>query len=176
MSRQTKWLIPVMGLVLVAAACSSGGGGASASCDDNIDDDTLTVWVHEGSEADAYVELIESFNASGAGVTVELTQVPEAGYTDAINAAAAAGDLPDIIDFDGPTLANFAWAGSIVHIDDCITDDVKDNLLPSIIQGGTYNDNLYSIGTFDSGLGLWAWKSALDEVGARIPADAGDAW
>ena len=176
MKRRIQWLIPVVGLLMVAAACSSGGGGVGASCDGTIDDGTLTVWVHEGSEADAYVELIEDFNASGAGVTVELTQVPEAGYTDAVNAAAAAGDLPDVIDFDGPTLANFAWAGSIVHLDDCITDEVKDNLLPSITQAGTYNDNLYSIGTFDSGLGLWAWKSALDEVGARIPADAGDAW
>ena len=36
--------------------------------------------------------------------------------------AAAAGDLPDVIDFDGPTLANFAWSGSIVHMDDCITE------------------------------------------------------
>ncbi|MEA2022956.1 MAG: extracellular solute-binding protein [Actinomycetota bacterium] len=176
MKRRIKWLIPVVGLLMVAAACSSGGGGAKASCDGTIDDDTLTVWVHEGSEATAYVELIDDFNASGAGVTIELTQVPEAGYTDAVNAAAAAGDLPDVIDFDGPTLANFAWAGSIVSIDECITDEVKDNLLPSIIQAGTYNDSLYSVGTFDSGLGLWAWKSALEEVGARIPANAGDAW
>lgn len=176
MSRRIKWLVPIVGLMLVAAACSSGGGGVGATCDGTIDDSTITVWVHEGSEADAYEELITDFNASGKGVTVELTKIPEGGYTDAINAAAAAGDLPDVIDFDGPTLANFAWAGSIVHLDDCVTDAVKDNLLPSIVQGGTYNDNLYSVGTFDSGLGLWAWKSALDEVGARIPADAGDAW
>ena len=118
MKTRIKWLIPIVGLLMVAAACSSGGGGVGASCDGTIDDDTITVWVHEGSEADAYVELIDDFNASGSGVTVELTQVPEAGYTDAVNAAAAAGDLPDVIDFDGPTLANFAWAGSIVHIDD----------------------------------------------------------
>ena len=176
MSRRIKWLVPVMGLMLIAAACSSGGGGVGAVCDGTIDNATISVWVHEGSEADAYEELIADFNASGAGVTVELTKIPEGGYTDAINAAAAAGDLPDVIDFDGPTLANFAWGGSIVHLDDCVTDDVKDNLLPSIVQGGTYNDSLYSVGTFDSGLGLWAWKSALAEVGARIPANAGDAW
>ncbi|MCL1692414.1 MAG: extracellular solute-binding protein [Actinomycetia bacterium] len=176
MSRRIKWLVPIVGLMLVAAACSSGGGGVGAKCDGTIDSSTITVWVHEGSEADAYEELIADFNSSGAGVTVELTKIPEGGYTDAINAAAAAGDLPDVIDFDGPTLANFAWAGSIVHLDECVTDEVKDNLLPSIVQGGTYNDSLYSVGTFDSGLGLWAWKSALDEVGARIPTGAADAW
>lgn len=176
MTTKMKWLIPMLGIVFLIAGCSSGGGGEGAVCDGTIDDDTLTVWVHEGSEAAAFVELIDDFNASGAGVTIEMTQVPEGGYTDAVNAAAAAGDLPDIIDFDGPTLANFAWAGSVVHIDDCITDEVKDNLLPSIIQAGTYNDNLYSVGTFDSGLGIYAWRSALEEVGARVPADAGDAW
>lgn len=177
--RGWKVLALVVALLLIAAGCGSDDTAAKAVCDDNIDTETLSVWVHEGSEAAAYVDLIDDFNATtGAqlGITVELTQIPEAGYTDAVNAAAAAGDLPDVIDFDGPTLANFAWGGSIVSIDDCMTGDVKDNLLPSIIQGGTYEGNLYSVGTFDSGLGLWAWKSALDEVGARIPTDAGDAW
>jgi multiple sugar transport system substrate-binding protein len=176
MTKRMKWFVPIVGLLLVAAACSSGGGGVGATCDETIDDSTITVWVHEGSEADAYVELVEAFNASGAGVTVELTQIPEGGYTDAVNAAAAAGDLPDVIDFDGPTLANFAWGGSIVHMDECISDDLKDNLLPSIVEAGTYNGNLYSVGTFDSGLGMYAWQSALAEVGARIPENAGDAW
>lgn len=176
MATRMKWLIPVIGLLLVATACSSGGGGEGAVCDGTIDQDTIEVWVHEGSEADAYVELIEDFNASGAGVTVELTQIPEGGYTDAVNSAAAAGDLPDVIDFDGPTLANFAWSGNIVHLEDCITDEVRDKLLPSIIEQGEYAGNLYAVATFDSGLGLYAWRSALDEVGARIPEGPDDAW
>lgn len=169
----------VIALVLVAAACGGDDGATQLACDDTIDVDTLSIWVHEGAEADAYVALIDDFNATtGAslGITVDMTQIPEAGYTDAVNAAAAAGDLPDVIDFDGPTMANFAWGGSIVAIDDCMTSEVEDKLLPSIIEQGTYEGNMYAVGTFDSGLGMYAYRSALGEVGARIPTGADDAW
>jgi len=169
----------IVALALVAAACSSGGGDSSALCDGSIDDGTVTVWTNEGAEADAYVQLAEDFNATVGtekGIVVELTLVPEGGYTDAVNAAAAAGDLPDVILFDGPTLANFAWAGSLVPIDGCVPDDSLDNMLPSVIAAGTYEGNLYSVATFDSGLGLWAYRSALEEVGARIPTNASEAW
>lgn len=179
MQKGTKLSVVMIALALLAAACSSGDGVASSVCDGSIDADTLTVWTNEGAEADAYVQLAEDFNATvGAekGIDVELTLVPEGGYTDAVNAAAAADDLPDVILFDGPTLANFAWAGSLVAIDGCVPDEALDNMLPSIIAAGTYDGNLYSVATFDSGLGLWAYKSALEEVGARIPANAGDAW
>ena len=174
-----KVLALVITLLLVAAACGDDDGAAQLACNGNIDTDTLSIWVHEGSEADAYVDLVADFNATtaaGLGITVEMTQIPEAGYTDAVEAAAAAGDLPDVIDFDGPTMANFAWGGSFVAIDDCMTDEVRDKLLPSIIEQGTYEGNMYAVGTFDSGLGLYAWRSALDEVGARIPTGADDAW
>lgn len=176
MTTRLKWLIPIVGLLLAASACSSEGGGVGAVCDGTIDQNEIEVWVHEGSEADAYEALIEAFNASGAGVTVTLTKIPEGGYTDTVNAAAAAGDLPDIIDFDGPTMANFAWSGNIVHLEDCLTDEVRDALIPSIIEQGTYAGQLYSVATFDSGLGIYAWRSALDEVGARIPTGPDDAW
>lgn len=176
MTTRLKWLIPLVGLLVVASACSSDGGGVRAACDGTIDQSTIEVWVHEGSEADAIEALINDFNASGAGVTVDLTKIPEGGYTDTVNAAAAAGDLPDIIDYDGPTLANFAWSGNVVSLEDCVTDEVRDALIPSIIEQGTYAGELYSVATFDSGLGLYAWRSALDEVGARIPTGPDDAW
>jgi multiple sugar transport system substrate-binding protein len=48
--------------------------------------------------------------------------------------------------------------------------------LPSIIEAGTYEGALYSVGSFDSGLGLYAWRSALEEVGASIPTTASEAW
>lgn len=102
--------------------------------------------------------------------------MPEGQYTDQVNAAAAAGDLPDVIDFDGPIMANLAWSGHLVPIEDCIGDELRGNVLPSLIEQGTYADRLWSVGSFDSGLGLWAWRSALEEVGARIPEGVEDAW
>ena len=180
---RTSWLAGlaiIAALALVAAACGDDDAEAGADiCDGEITVDTIEAWAHEGAEADAYKTMVDDFNATvGAdlGLTVNLTLVPEGQYTDQVNAAAAAGDLPALLDFDGPVLANLAWAGNIVSVEDCISGEVRDNLLPSIVEGGSYEGDLYSVGTFDSGLGLWAYKSALDGVNARIPTGADDAW
>lgn len=62
-------------LLLVVAACGPGGGVAAGGvCDGEITVDTVTMFAHEGSEADAYRGAIEAFNETqGAelGCTVE---------------------------------------------------------------------------------------------------------
>ncbi len=178
---RTKYLIALLAvLALVAGSCGGGGLEAAAECDGEIPSGSnVTVWMHEGSEyteLDAAMQAFNSGRGAELGVQVTVVAIPEGGYTDAIKAAAAANDLPDVIEFDGPTMANFAWAGSILAMEECISDDVRDNMLPSLIEQGTYAGNLWGIGTFDSGLGLWAWRSALDEVGATIPTSPDEAW
>lgn len=161
-------------LAMIAGACG-GGAEAAAECDGEIpEDSTVTVWMHEGSEYTELSEVLAGFEHDN--ITVEIVAIPEGGYTDSLKAAAAAGDLPDVIEFDGPVLYNFAWAGSVLSMENCISDEVRNNMLPSLIAQGTYADELWGIGTFDSGLGLWAWGSALEEVGARIPTGPADAW
>lgn len=137
------------------------------------------MFAHEGAEAGVYTETVGQFNdtvGKDLGVTADLTLIPEGQYTDQVKSAAAAEDLPDIIEFDGPTMANFAWARALEPMGDCLSEDLSDRLLPSIVQQGTYADEVWGIGSFDSGLGLWAWRSALEEVGARIPESYDDAW
>ncbi|MFW6033791.1 MAG: ABC transporter substrate-binding protein [bacterium] len=168
------------GALLILSACGGDGDvAAAAACDGSVDTDTVTMFAHEGAEADAYRAAIDAFNETrGAeiGLTVELTMIPEGEYTDQINAAAASGDLPDVLDLDGPIMANLAWSGALVPLDDCIPDDLRDDVLPSLIEQGTYADRLWAVGSFDSGLGLYAYRSALEEVGARIPASPDEAW
>jgi multiple sugar transport system substrate-binding protein len=181
MRRPTTTLAaPAAALLLALAACGGDDNeAAAAACDGEVDGGTITMFAHEGSEADAYRAAIDSFNdtrGSELGLTVELTMIPEGQYTDQVNAAAASGDLPDVLDLDGPNMANLAWAGNLAAIDECIPDDLRSNLLPSMIEQGTYADRLWAVGSFDSGLGLYAWRSALEEVGARIPTSAQDAW
>lgn len=150
----------------------------AAPCDGQIDGPvTLTLTSH--SSGDAYSGAVESFNAGpGAelGVTVELIDLGETAYEDFIVGAAAADDLPDIIDMDGPFLYNFAWNGFVQPLGNCVPDGYLDDFLPSIISQGTYNDELYSLGSFDSGMGIWAKRSALESVGARIPVTSDEAW
>ncbi len=151
---------------------------AGTPCDGEIDGPvTLTLTSHSSGEA--YTGAVESFNAGpGAelGVTVELLDLGESAYEAFIVGAASANDLPDIIDMDGPFLYNFAWNGFVQPLGNCVPDGGLDDFLPSIITQGMYNGELYSLGSFDSGMGIWAKRSVLESVGARIPETSQDAW
>ena len=131
----------------------------------------VTVWFHsgQGAEREALEAAIESFHSSQNAYSVEAVQLPEGSYTDQVNAAALADDLPCLLDFDGPLLYNFAWSGFLQPIDQFISADMKADFLPSIIDQGTYNGQLYSLGQFDSGLAIYGNKSYLEAAGVRIP-------
>ncbi len=188
-------------LALVASACSSGstaegtsGGQTTAAdsgddtselvnsdietCDGKIDKDvTIALAAHSGD--DAYAQTVDDFNAGPGkelGVTVELVNLGEESYEDFITGAAASNSLPEIIDMDGPFLYNFAWNGFVQPLGNCVSQEKVDEFLPSVIGQGTYEGELYSLGSFDSGMGLWAKKSDLEKVDARIPESSADAW
>jgi multiple sugar transport system substrate-binding protein len=139
---------------------------------------TVEVWFHsgKGEEREVLDAQVEAFNAMGTGVTIDAVQLPEGSYTDQVNAAALAGDLPCLLDFDGPFLYNYAWSGYLTPLDDYVSADLKNDFLPSIIEQGTYGGKLYSLGTFDSGLAIWGNKEYLDKAGVRIPTSIDDAW
>ncbi|MDY7079893.1 MAG: extracellular solute-binding protein, partial [Chloroflexota bacterium] len=122
---------------------------------------TVEVWFHsgKGEERDVLDAQVTDFNAMQDDVFVEAVQLPEGSYNDQVNAAALAGDLPCLLDFDGPFLYNYAWSGYLQPIDGYVSADLKNDFLPSIINQGTYAGNLYSLGTFDSGLALWGNKA-----------------
>lgn len=140
----------------------------------------ITVWWHTGKPEELAVitAQVEEFNAAQDAVRVKLVNIPEAEYTAQVRAAGLAGKLPDLLDLDGPTLANFVWNGWLVPLDDYVSEELRADLLPSIIAQGTYppDGKLYAIGVFDSGLALWGNRSYLERAGVRIPTGVEDAW
>jgi len=139
---------------------------------------TVEVWFHsgKGEEREVLDAQVEDFNAMQDEVIIDAVQLPEGSYNDQVNAAALAGDLPCLLDFDGPFLYNYAWSGYLRPMDDFVSADLKNDFLPSIINQGTYAGNLYSLGTFDSGLAIWGNKEYLEKAGVRIPTGIDDAW
>ncbi len=152
-----------------------GLGGCGGSADGK---GILQVWVHSGQEAERQTieDQVERFNNSQQETKVELTFIPEGSYNAQVQAASLSKDLPDVLEFDGPFVYNYVWQGNLIPIDKLISDKVRQDLLPSIIQQGTYRGRLYSVGTFDSGLGLFGNRSQLEAAGVRIPASNQEAW
>ena len=139
---------------------------------------TIDVWFHsgKGEEREALDASIEEFNNTHPDVQVNAIQLPEGSYNDQVNAAALAGDLPCALDFDGPFLYNYAWSGYLMPIDQYVSEELRNDFLPSIIDQGTYAGNLYSLGQFDSGLAIWANREYLEKAGVRIPEGVDDVW
>lgn len=156
-------------LALAASGCAPDrhdGGGV------------ITIWAHAGRQSERVMlrSQVRRFEAARPDVHLELTFIPEGSYNGQVQAAALAGDLPDLLEFDGPYVYNYAWQGKLVPLDDLLSDSLRGEILPSILQQGTYRDRLYSLGTFDSGLGLYGRRSHLGAVGARIPTSPREAW
>ena len=177
-----------IGFGLLAGGCSSSQPAVAATPGDTTCNGTIagpspayiTVWFHTGqpSEKATMGKEVAAFNASQKQVQVKLIDIPEAGYANEVRAAAASGNLPDLLDFDGPDLYNYAWSGKLKPLDSCVdrTPGLRADLLPSIIQQGTYAGRLYGLGTFDSGLGLYVRPSILRKIGVRIPTGVNNAW
>jgi multiple sugar transport system substrate-binding protein len=99
-------LVPLFAILLIAG------------CDRANDTNTrvIRVWSHQGQESEnqAMRAIADSFNRAYAeqGVRVDLTFFPDFQYTEKVAIAAAARDLPDAFDLDGPLVARFVDAES----------------------------------------------------------------
>jgi len=152
---QMKWLT---GAAFAAAALSSAAQAQT----------TLSMWYHgAGNEVEAKIinQIITDFNASQPDWKVELQSFPQAAYNDSVTAGALAGNLPDILDVDGPNMPNWAWAGYMQPLQ--IDESKIANFLPG--PQGHYNGKLYSIGLWDAAVALVTRQSYLDELGLRKP-------
>lgn len=138
----------------------------------------LTVWMHAGraAERETMTEQVKRFNEMEKRFRVDLTFIPEGSYNGQVQAAAVAGDLPDLLEFDGPYVYSYVWQKILVPLEGRLPENIEKGLLPSIKAQGTYRGRLYSVGTYDSGLGLYVRKSRLAAVGARIPKTPQEAW
>ena len=129
---------------------------------------TLSMWYHgAGGEVEGAIirEIVNDFNASQTDWNVTLESFPQGSYNDSIVAAALAGNLPDIIDVDGPVMPNWAWSGYMRPL------DIDESLITDFLPGtkGIWDGELYAIGLWDAAVALYTRRSTLDALGLRTP-------
>ena len=169
--------------VVMAAAMMTSVFSATAVTASAADAEELTIWVHEtdSPEGQLYKTLIDEFNKEYEGTYhATLTQIARSGdaggYDDKVNAAITNGGLPDVFTVDGVAVAQYADANAIVPIGDYFKEDELADFNPSIIQQGTYNDELYTLGTSESSVLLFYNEKMLNEAGITPPTTLEEAW
>ncbi len=178
-TRMASWLFACLLIpTLILAACAAPAAAPAAeeapadaapAADAAMDGPaTLSLWYHGAGndvERDLVMNIINDFNGSQSDWTIEMQDFPQENYNESIVAAALAGDLPDIIDVDGPVMPNWAWAGYMSPLE--LSDGTLDGFLPGTV--GMWEGKVYSVGLWDAAIAMFARKSVLDANGIRIP-------
>lgn len=151
---------------------------AGCSAEPGTDVVAIDVWSHDGTDAERAVleQQVAAFNDNHDDVEVTLRTIAEGDYNDALQAAVASGELPDVAEIDGPLLAGYVYQDAVVPLDDLLTSSVLANQLSSLRSQGSVDDHTYAVGTFDSGLGLYADRRALRAAGIAWPTSVDDVW
>ncbi|MFN2294564.1 MAG: ABC transporter substrate-binding protein [Candidatus Promineifilaceae bacterium] len=128
----------------------------------------LSMWYHGAGnpeERAVILQIIDDFNASQGDYEVVIEEFPQQSYNESVVAAALSGDLPDIIDMDGPVMPNWAWAGYLQPLS--LSEGTLDGFLPGAI--GEWQGETYSVGLWDAAVAMYARQSVLEANGIRIP-------
>ena len=181
MLRLTRWRLPAVaaGIILAASACSSGGSSNTTTAQAGTGTGTITVWAHDGIPAEnaSIEQAVAEFNAAHTGVTAKLSLLPATTYTQTIDSTPAS-KLPDVLEYDGPTMSAYVYAGKLAPIAGLVSAATIANQTSSITAQNTYADNgkLYGVSIINSGFGMYGNKALLKKAGVTWPTSWSDAW
>lgn len=161
-------------------ALSLASGGCSREDDADAGVRVVDVWAHHGQvrEHDAMERIVTAFNEAhaGEGLRVEIEFFPDRQYADKVSIAAASRTLPDVLDIDGPHVGPWAADGVLQPIGDHVTPEMADDFLPTIIQQGTYEGELYALGAFESALVIYYNRAITTKANVQPPSRVAQAW
>ena len=142
---------------------------------DSYEGKAVTVWISSGAEDDVYREMFDAIEED-LNITITDEYYSKDELDNKVQSSPIAGDMPDAIVVDYLLVPKYYEAGLIANLDEYVTSELLDDLLPSVIDECTYNGNMISVAQFDSGLAFWANKEMLENAGVRIPSSYEDAW
>ncbi len=165
-------------MILVLLVCALGPACGPRAHEIEGGRKLVTLWAHEGQPAEkqALQELVDGFNMRQTNIRAQLSFKQEQGYGDRVNAAAIAGQLPDLLEVDGPYTAHFAALGILRPLGDLAPEGYLKDFLPTVIAQGAYQDELYTLGAFESTVVLFYDRARLEACGIRPPAEPAEAW
>ncbi len=177
-------------IVLVASACSGGAGTAAPSSAPSGSGTTassaavgtatptqasapitLTIWSPENrpDDATAHQWLIQQFEAANPNITVQITTTSWDAHFAKIDAAAAAGNLPDIVYTWQPNTAALMAKGMLADITDVYNTLGPDNFPAGERQVLSQNGKMYAIPFIGYPHALWYRKDWFSQAGLQAP-------
>lgn len=105
---------------------------------------TFTTWASDAEKA-AFTKLVDEFQATHKGVTVNLRVVPYAEMFTNIDTELQAGTAPDVFRVDYPTLSRYSSTGQLLDLSDKIDSDTASDFLPALDQAVKFEGTAYGV-------------------------------
>lgn len=126
---------------VVLAGCAGGSGAAPTEAATG----DLTVWlVGADTPQTARDYLKETFEDENDGWTLTIEEKTWADVSDTYTAALSSNDSPDVVEVGNTQALGFADAGLFSDISDIKDALGGDDLLPGLVDAGTYDGKLYA--------------------------------
>jgi N,N'-diacetylchitobiose transport system substrate-binding protein len=153
----------VLSLGLLTACGDDGGSG---------DDQTLDVWIMEGTNpnAQSYFDDLEAAfrDRTGAELNIEFIQWAEAH--DRITTAMAGNELPDVAEIGSTWAAEFGAAGALTDLSENIeADGLGDDLVPALEEAATLDGAMYGMPWYAGTRSLMYRADIFEEHGLEPP-------
>ncbi|WP_341357600.1 sugar ABC transporter substrate-binding protein [Rossellomorea sp. y25] len=168
-------LIGTAGVYIVFYFTSFQDGGGE-QVGEKVDDESkihLTFWRNRGTDLEnqAYDELVNEFNKEHPEIEVEMVPIAYGDYELKLRTEIAAGDPPDIMTIDTPTLALYASAGSLLSLDSYMRNGghIEDLASPTL-KGITYEDEIYLSPIVESSVALFYNIHLFEKAGVPLPS------
>ncbi|MFD1386243.1 ABC transporter substrate-binding protein [Oceanobacillus oncorhynchi subsp. oncorhynchi] len=133
----------------------------------------LTFWRNYGNAAEnkAYNEILEDFHQSHPHIRVNMQNIEYSNYEVQLRTELVTGTGPDIMAIDSPYLALYAEANLLMPLNAYLTedDDLEEDFSDAIMEGLTYENQLYLMPLVESSIALYYNINLLEEANLPFP-------
>lgn len=157
---------------LLASACARGDS-AGDSGDAPADGEPITLEFQSlAFQTDAVAstkEIVDAWNAENPDVQVELVQGDWNSVNDQLLTAFEGGTAPDVFHYESGPLRDFHERGSVLDLDDYMSDEIKGDIREGAWDTVTYDDAVTGVPFLQESQVIFANKTLFDAAGVELP-------
>ncbi len=172
--RSTRAGLAAASAGLLLAAC---GVGADPVQNPKLSEDEVTIsmnWWGADARTQQTLDAIELFEEEHPNITVDPQYADWVGYWDRLATTTAAGDMPDVSQFDALYLASYAERGALMDLS-TVSNILDTSALPdNILDSGRVDSDLYAVPTGATTNGVLINTTLFEEYGVAVPDT--DSW
>lgn len=171
-----KWLCALIAVCLAAgmiSGCSdnSSSENSSTASENSANESQVStekkeveLWHYwDGANQQLIQEYADQFNSQSDSVSVTVTYIPYAEYTQKVLTAATGGNVPEILVYGNNDTATLAESGVLGTMTDTVKDGgFEERILPEVLKSHEYNGEYYGLPIYANCLGLFYNKDMVE--------------